>query len=254
LQIVIGCACSCVAAVVHAQQKNASSVASRPQPAIDCAVEYLQRETEAAIEQRDKEFARLKAHAAHLENQHVGVRLFDTNGLPVPFPGGVPHQKGRWPIGFAPVRAEETAEDGDDQAGSSRLIAREAFDLTLFGTTGDIPSARDHLETLLTRKIDGVDRLSRITPMQQRKLLLAGRGDIKRLLDRVEDERKKFEKLRTDPARCEEFLEQLRPLSMRLFRGPFGSESLFAKTLKKLRNEENLVRGEQERQEHAPER
>jgi hypothetical protein len=226
-------------------------VSARPQPAIDRAADHVRREAEAAIQQREKDFARLKAHAPHLENQHVMVRLFDANRLLVPFPGGVPPQRGRWPIGFAPLPAEEIAEDRNDQDRPKLLIAQEAFDLTLFGTTGDTPSAQAHLESLLSRKIDEIERLSPMTPIQQKKLLLAGRGDVKRLLDRVEDQRKTFDKLREDPARCEEFLEQLRPLSTQIFRGPFGSESLFGKTLKKLRNDENLVRGESERKDHA---
>ena len=98
------------------------------------------------------------------------------------------------------------------------------------------------MESLLTNKIDDIDRMSRLTPVQKKKLQLAGRGDIKRLLDRIEDERKTFEHLRTDLPRIEEFLMRLQPLRLTIRRGPFGSESLFAKTFKKMRDEENLVR------------
>ena len=53
-----------------------------------------------------------------------------------------------------------------------------------------------------------------LTPVQKNKLLLAGRRDIKRLLDRIEDEPKTFEHLRTDLTRCQEFLMQLQPLGI----------------------------------------
>ena len=101
---------------------------------------------------------------------------------------------------------------------------------------------RAYMEALLTKKIDDIDRMSRLTPVQKKKLQLAGRGDIKRLLDRIEDERKTFEYLRTDLPRIEEFLMRLQPLRLTIRRGPFGSESLFAKTFKKMRDGENLVR------------
>ena len=53
-----------------------------------------------------------------------------------------------------------------------------------------------------------------LTPVQKNKLPLAGRRDIKRLLDRIEDERKTFEHLRTDLTRCQGFLMQLQPLGI----------------------------------------
>ena len=241
----ITCA-SCMAATVPAQEKIASPVPARPHPAINRAAEALRREAEAGIKERERDFARLKAlppaAAVALPVARIGVEV---NRAGVPFPN-VPrievHLRRGIPLRLALVPAERGAQEEDALHELQFLVSRETFDLYLFGSTGDVESAHAYQEKLLTAKIDVIDRMSQMTPNQKKKLLLAGRGDIKRLLDRVEDERKTFEQVRTDPTRCQEFLIRLQPFRLIIFRGPFGSDSLFAKTLKKIRAEENLVR------------
>ncbi len=244
--IVIGFACSCcLTAVGHAQEKLPSPSPSRPQPAVNRAAEALRREAEADIKRRENEFARLKAHPAPpLEVEHVAIKIGDARRAAIPFPvNGRVVQGARLRLLFVPVPARDDVL-GDAVPPERRVVvAPETFNLFVFGSLEDPPPARRRLETLLTQRVDAAVRMSRISEVQKRKLLLAGRGDIKRLLDRVEDERKTFESLRTDPTRCEEFLLGLRSLTP-LIRRPFGPESLFGKTLKKLLAEVNLVRRE----------
>jgi hypothetical protein len=232
-----------MAAMGHAQETIASPNSARLQPAINQAAEALRREAEAGIREREKEFARLKAHPpAPLELRHVVIQMVNANRAGAPFPVNMRPQRVRVPIWLAPIAARNDLLDDDELPEPQLLVAPEAFDFNLFGSTGDVHSARTHLETMLNSKIDAIGRVSHITAVQKKKLLLAGRGDIKRLIDWVEDERKTFAQMRTDLTRCEEFLTQLEPLRWKIFHGPFGPESLVAKTLNKMRDEKNLVR------------
>ena len=144
---------------------------------------------------------------------------------------------------------EELVKDEQDGTGPVRwrkVVARSAFDRFAFGSMGNAESARAHGEAVLAQLIDQMDHVRKLTPVEKQKLLLAGRGDLKRLFDRIEDRRRTFESLRTDVDRCRELLGTLEPLHRRLVRGPFEAESLFFKTLKKFVNEDKRRRGGEE--------
>jgi len=242
-----------MAAMVHAQEKIASPVPARPRPAIDRGAEALRREAEAGIKERENDFARLKAFPpAALRALPAVERVINLNRAGVQFPDNPGIVRGGVLIRLALVPADGDANDVDTPPRPHYLVTQETFDFNVFGTTGDVESARAYMEKLLTGNINVIDRTNRLTPVQRKKLLLAGRGDIKRLMDRIEDERKMFELLRTDLPRCEEFLLRLQPLRMAIRRGQFGPESLFGKTLKKLRAEENFVRLEPGLEPWAP--
>ena len=113
------------------------------------------------------------------------------------------------------------------------VVARENFDLWMFRgrATSD---HRQTLKRLLESKVEGADANIRLSESQKAKLRLAGQGDIKRLFDQIEEKRREFERVRTDWARCQEFASDLQPLSLVARSGPFGDDSLFAKTLRKI--------------------
>ncbi len=125
-----------------------------------------------------------------------------------------------------------------DLAAEPTLEVLEAsFDLSVFGSTGDKASANTHLNSLLHRTIGhiAIARERPLVEVQQKKLLLAGRGDIKRLFDRIEEARAEFNTLRADVSRCDEFLSSLLPLSRELRRGPFDrADSLLQKMLRRI--------------------
>ena len=114
-------------------------------------------------------------------------------------------------------------------------VGPENFDLWLFGkaTTPYLTSIQ------LGRKLDA--RLGeavaefRLSDEQRAKLELAGRGDIKHFLGRIEQERAAFEQVRGNFHTARRFLNQLGPLQAELDRGPFGFGSLFDKTLRTIR-------------------
>ena len=67
-----------------------------------------------------------------------------------------------------------------------RIELKEFVDrrLTAFGGTAD--GLRKHLETRLNSRLDALHYTCHLTTAQRKKLQLAGRGDIKRLMDRID--------------------------------------------------------------------
>ena len=81
-----------------------------------------------------------------------------------------------------------------------------------------------------------------LTAAQRDKLRLAGHGDIKRLVDGVEDARREFHLAKQDIDRLSEVRKQLRNVDLRVSYGPFELGSLFQKTLLKMFDEKQLKR------------
>jgi hypothetical protein len=208
-----------------AQEKTAKGAPPRVQLSDDLARDAMRREAEAAMKAREQQFARLRDLPPAPVQQ---VRIM---------PGG---RVGRLLILQEPVRLRLLEADGP--VDPRFIVASESFDQVVFGSTGDASTGRAHAHSRLDQLIDQVDQTRRLTPAQKQKLLLAGRGDIKRLFDTIEDKRQEFELLRSDLDRCEQFLNDLLPLRRRLVYGPFEAESLVRKTLAKIANEEKLAR------------
>jgi hypothetical protein len=191
---------------------------------VDIAAEAMRKEAEAEKAKREQAFARLKALKAG------------------------PREELQIVAGGILVRRFLDGQDDDDEPDEKAparprfVIAEESFDRWIFGSTGDAKSGRAYLEALLQSKINDVNKVRGLTPAQKKKLLLAGRGDIKRLFDRIEEERKEFALVRTDAAHCERFFRELNPLRVTMRQGPFEFGSIFAKTLQKMLDEGQLAR------------
>jgi hypothetical protein len=82
-------------------------------------------------------------------------------------------------------------------------------------------------------------RNRRLSATGEEKLVLAGMGDIKRFFVRVGQQRAAFEEVRRDHAAGKEFLRgiDIHSLSVEFQQGPFGEDSLLAKTLRKIERE-----------------
>ena len=114
------------------------------------------------------------------------------------------------------------------------VLERENFDRWIFGDGFDEEGRRLRLQTLLSERIDHVMKGHDINRAQLQKLRLAGSGDIKRFLDRVEERRPEFEVARKNFNTGFALLQELEPLSTEFQEGPFGTDSFFVKTLKKI--------------------
>ncbi|HKI18942.1 MAG TPA: hypothetical protein VKA15_13735, partial [Isosphaeraceae bacterium] len=123
----------------------------------------------------------------------------------------------------------------------------EQFEQWVFNQMGGAGIARNRLNAALELHIDEINRFCGINEAQKRKLQLAGRGDIKRFFDRVDEAKRRYMLVMND--QNHNIWEDVQPLQSMLGGGIFGDESIFAKTVKKtLSNDQSATLAEQERQ------
>ncbi len=120
------------------------------------------------------------------------------------------------------------------------------FDSWVFGNIGSANAgvARNKLDSLLTLSVEDLERSCGLTPVQKKKLMLAGRGDIKRFFDHVEEIRKKFEKTRNDQNQFGNVWQDIQTLQSTFQAGVFGDESIFAKSVRATLSAEQVARHE----------
>jgi hypothetical protein len=117
---------------------------------------------------------------------------------------------------------------------NTAVLQTENFDRWMFADAPSEADRRKHLEDALEAQIDRAALHHKLTAPQRAKLRLAGRGDIKRFFDQVEERRAQFELARKSYKAGRAALLQLAPLTQVYQEGPFGDGSLFAKTLRKI--------------------
>ncbi|HEV3122100.1 MAG TPA: hypothetical protein VGY53_09365 [Isosphaeraceae bacterium] len=132
------------------------------------------------------------------------------------------------------------------EAGQPELAIDEAsFDRWVFGQLQNAAMGQRWWDSLLVLRIDEIDRLCHLTAEQKKKLKLAGRGDFKHLLDRVEEKRRSFRLIRSDRKKLRVFFKGLRPIQLQAQSGVFGEGSFFAKTLKRTLDAQQYARCEE---------
>jgi hypothetical protein len=114
----------------------------------------------------------------------------------------------------------------------------DQFDLWVFGAPRNSQAGRNKLDSQLMLQVDDVSRVCSLSEPQKRKLQLAGRGDIKRFFEKVEEKRKKFDKVKTDQNKVSEIYQELVPLQAVLHSGLFNQGSFYSKTLKTVVSDE----------------
>jgi hypothetical protein len=121
---------------------------------------------------------------------------------------------------------------------NSAVMDRDNFDRWLFADGGYEMVRQRHLDDILQDKVEAAARKHKLTEAQRAKLRVAGRGDIKRFFDQVEDRRREFERDRRSFKTGLAALGRLTPLSRIYQEGPFGDGSLFAKTLHRINDDQ----------------
>ena len=122
--------------------------------------------------------------------------------------------------------ADETAK------GKERINSRAFF---RDGTKESVEAVKRHLDAVLKRRIEAIDRSCELSVTQKKRLELAGRGAIRQLFENVEEqiqslEAKEAENKRDDMRRLIESPE-FSLLRSKLRSGPFDDQSFFAKTI-----------------------
>jgi hypothetical protein len=123
----------------------------------------------------------------------------------------------------------------------------------VFGNVGGADRARAQLEAVLSQQVDEYERICGLSPAQKRKLEVAGRGEIKRFFDRVDETRRKFRESEGpwDNKRLNAAWQEAQPLQQALRRDWFSEQSLFRKALHHTLTEEQAARYEQTLQDRA---
>jgi hypothetical protein len=130
---------------------------------------------------------------------------------------------------------EEEAPNPAPAVRMHAFVMNEAqFDQWVFGNMGvaNAGAARNRLDSLLTLNVDDLERTCGLNAVQKKKLLLAGRGDIKRFFDRIEEVRKRFTKNQNDQNQFAQLWQEVQPLRNAYHSGFFGDESIYAKAIK----------------------
>ena len=140
------------------------------------------------------------------------------------------------------VEVQEEAEVAVQPNQGVFMLTDDQFDQWVFGGPRNSRAGRNKLDTLLTLQVDDVARMCTLSETQKKKLLLAGRGDIKRFFEKVEEKRKKFEKIKQDQNKIGEIYQELVPLQVMLNSGLFGDGSIYAKTVRRVLSEEEDAR------------
>jgi hypothetical protein len=102
----------------------------------------------------------------------------------------------------------------------------------------------ERLRLHLTKRVDEITRIARVAEPQKKKLLLAGEGDIRRFVARVDELRVRHARRDFDVGEWTWLNRESQPLRAQFRRGLFGSDSLFAKTLATVLTPEQLERYE----------
>jgi len=98
------------------------------------------------------------------------------------------------------------------------------------------------LESLLRKKVDVLARAAGVSGEQQRKLMLAGQGDIRRFVDRVDEIKETCKSSPFDQNGWQQIQKQVEPLQHEFRGGLFAGDSLFAKLLSKMLTAEQSAR------------
>jgi hypothetical protein len=143
-------------------------------------------------------------------------------------------------------RADATANPMQAQMAMMAFRANQLtdaqFDQWIFGNQGGSSMARVRLAASLKLKLGEVERFASLSAAQKTKLELAARGDVKRFFDEVENRRKEFQTVRQDQAKFGAFYQTLQPVQLAFQAGLFETGSIFARTLRKTLQADQLAR------------
>ncbi len=159
-------------------------------------------------------------------------------------------------LGARTARAQDDEELVEEDAPAAlavpadpnAFVLNEAqFNAWVFGNAAQLSGGMPaKLTALLGVQIAEMDRVCDLSDKQEKKLRLAGRGDIKRFFDRVEEKRRKFQGKSYDRNKIGEIYQEIQPLQASMNAGLFEGDALFAKIAERVLNEQQRQRYEGE--------
>ncbi len=144
-----------------------------------------------------------------------------------------------WPV------LKTTADDAATAA--ARRVVEQQFDVTFFDARRDpsLDAAQIRLTRILKNRIEAIDRSCGLDDSQTKKLELAGRGAIKRLIESIAEQKQAFVSEGRDILAATKYLHEspeILALRKNLRDGPFGEDSLFAKTIASILTQEQAAK------------
>jgi hypothetical protein len=109
-----------------------------------------------------------------------------------------------------------------------------SIDTWVFGDNGDETAPEVRLLLQLRTRVREVARIGTVSKAQQDKLFLAGEGDVRRFINRVEELKLRYPRTPQDGKAWQQALKDVQPLQGELRNGLFGRQSLFGKTMAKM--------------------
>ncbi|HET6327720.1 MAG TPA: hypothetical protein VFG04_23760 [Planctomycetaceae bacterium] len=127
-----------------------------------------------------------------------------------------------------------------------------SIDQLVYGNPAQNHSPQERLELRLQRRIELLARDATLSENQKQKLLFAGKGDIGRLVERVELFKTRYQtpKVGANGLDWNQLSKEVQPLAASRV-NLFANESLFAKTLARVLTAEQLARHEKIERERA---
>jgi hypothetical protein len=155
----------------------------------------------------------------------------------------------------APLGAQEEDDIEEEPAAPQALrqnvfqFAPEQIDQWIFGGNTNAAGRRQQLETHLKLRVAELVKVCSLTDVQQKKLMLAGRGDIKRTMDRVDALKRKFKAAQMDNNAWNQMWQEIAPFQNIPLSAVFDESSLFHKTIAGLLDSGQAAKYEQVVQE-----
>jgi hypothetical protein len=134
------------------------------------------------------------------------------------------------------ARAQDEAEPEAEPAVEAQpefqlQMTDDQFEQWILGKP--LETARRLFESWLTKEIERNDRRYWLTPVQKKKLEVAGRGDMKRLFDRIQEAKDRFRSTGGKFNQIGPILQEMQAFQQAPHIYLFGDESMLGKTLKK---------------------
>ena len=141
-------------------------------------------------------------------------------------------------VGQRPLRSQDPDEDAEEEivvqlASQAFVMNDDQFDQWVFGAPRNSRAGRNKLDSLLTLEVDEVAQSVQPVGACRRRSWCWPDGAISSgSSSKVEEKRKKFDKVKTDQNKVSEIYQELVPLQATLHSGLFNDGSFYAKTLK----------------------
>jgi hypothetical protein len=165
--------------------------------------------------------------------------------------------RARQPLEWFVVEADvDSGDPAELQPVRRARIAADWLEQAFFGQA-ESTIMHCELETNVAREVEWLSEAYGLSAGQKQKLMLAGRGDLKRQFDRIDELKQKVRSMSVEAADFKKLIDLQNSLLQeaaawrtKLKAGQFGDETLFAKTLRKVLTPEQIAAHAQWVREH----